>query len=104
MESGLTLMPDSENQDSIAVSFITVERNVSGSTLRNDELSHVMFGLTANEWMPGQDRDSLIDQIKCFQLSIRTLIRKEIADPFQIGERPAGITYSRHGFLAGLLA
>jgi len=53
VKSSFTLMSYSENQDRVAIDFITVERNVSGSTLGNDELSHVMFSLTANEWMLG---------------------------------------------------
>jgi len=63
VKSSFTLVPYSENQHRVAIDFITVERNVSGSTLGNDELSHVMFSLTANEWMLGQYRDSLINQV-----------------------------------------
>lgn len=66
MKPGFTLMTYSENQNSIAVGFITVERDIACSALRNDELAHVMLGLAADEGMPSEDGDGLINEIQCF--------------------------------------
>lgn len=63
----------------------------------------MVLGLAANERMAREDRDGFIDQVQRFQLCFRSFVSKKIADPFQIGKRTASVTYSRHGFLAGLL-
>ncbi len=103
VKSGFALMAYGENQNGITGDFIAVERDVSGSTLRDDELSHLVFGLATDQWMPGEYCDGLINEIKCLQLCLGAFVRKEVADSLQIRKGAAGITYSRHGVLIGLL-
>lgn len=102
VKSGFALVAYGENQNGITGDFMAVERDVPGSALRNDELSHLVFGLTTDQWMPGEYCDDLINEIKCLQLCFGAFVRQEVTDSFQIRQGATGITYSRHGFLIGL--
>jgi hypothetical protein len=53
-ESSFALMPDGEYQNGIVIGLITVERNITSSSLRNNQFSQSMLGLAANQWMASQ--------------------------------------------------
>ena len=61
-----------------------------------------MLCQATDEWVSDENVYRLIDQVKCFELSIQPFWRKKIADTLKISQGTAGVAYSRHGLLDGL--
>lgn len=83
-KSCFSLMSYGENQYDIVIRFIAVERDIAGSTLRNDEFAQTRLGFPSNHRMAGEYCNCLINQVQRLKLRARPMLCQEVADPFEI--------------------
>lgn len=95
-------MPNGENQHCVMLFLVAVQSDVASPTPRNNQLSHVVFSRTTNEWMIPENLHCFHDEFSRFQGRGRLRLEEEISEPLKVGERLRRIDQLRQTLAFGL--
>jgi hypothetical protein len=100
--ASFALMPNGENQHSVMLFLVAVQSDVARPTPRNNQLSHVVFSRTTNEWMILENLHCFRNKFSCFQGCGRLRLEEEICEPYKVGKRLRRINQLRQDLAFGL--
>lgn len=84
-------MPDGEHLDSVQPRGDPIQRNVSGPTVRDDQLADPSPYRAADVWMPFENLYRVDDQIRCADRGSGILGHEEIEQPIEMGQGPCTV-------------
>ncbi len=97
-------MSNGKDQHSVMLHLVAVQSDVTGLSARDDQLSHVVFNRTPNQWMVFENLYCLRNQFSRFHGRGRLCFEEEIGESFEISERASGIDQLRQDLAFGLEA
>jgi hypothetical protein len=95
-------MSNGENQHGVMLFLVAVQSEVASPTPRNNQLSHVVFCRTTNEWMILENLYCLKNKYRRFQGRGGLRLEEKICEPFKVGERLLRINQLRQDLAFGL--
>ena len=99
----LSLMSDSEDQHCIVRFFKTAERDVAGTTTRNQYFPQTCFDRPTDERVTLEDGNRLLDESKGLQCSNGITFQQKIRHALQIPQRALGVNQPRQVLAFGLI-
>lgn len=95
----LTLVPDGEDTDQVLPGQETIQRDIAGFAIGNDQLAHVPFDASAYQGVVRQGLNGFTDGGCRRQRYVGVAVfGKEMKCALKIGKRVLRIDYLRHGF------
>jgi methyl coenzyme M reductase gamma subunit len=77
-ESDFALVPDRENADFFGGNHKSVQGNVSGMAVRDDQFAQFAFEAPSDQWVRGKVLDRGLDRIDCSQCSGRIFVAQKL--------------------------
>lgn len=74
LKSDFALVPDSENADFVGGNHKSVQRDVTGMTVGNNQLAQFAFDPASYQWMRGKVVDRRLDCRDCVLCGIRIFV------------------------------
>jgi len=101
---GLAGVADREHEHGVVCGPPPIERQISFSTLGDDELATAIFHRTPKQRMTFQNHDGLANLLNRAQRPSRICFRCEFEDALEVSERSRAQLDCRHAFGRGRLA
>ena len=97
-------MANRKNEHRILIRFKTVQRGIATAAAGNNQLPQIRLRRTADERMPPQNKNGLLDQPDRLLRSSRIAFDREIIQSIQIAEGAIGVDQTRQDFAFGRFA
>lgn len=85
--AGLALMADPQDAYQVAPEIVSVEREIAGGAVADDQLAQVPADPPADARMRGENFDCRADLAKRRAGGVGCGLEEKVDDPFQVGER-----------------
>jgi len=100
----LALMPYSQDSADVEHRIETIEGEISGCSLRDDEFANVIVYASSDERVCVENADCASDALKGLRRSLVRGLQQELDNTFKVGECLVGVDYLRHCAGLGLVA
>ena len=93
----LSLVTKGQNPDLVAFGHEPVQRHVSRSAERDDDLAQLAADEASDQWVSSKRLDRALNRLRGGHGCLRIVLRQEVEGSLEVRKRVARVDYLRHG-------